>query len=330
MTENNRLRVIFAGTPDFATHHLQALLAQQAQTLDVIAVYTQPDRPSGRGRKLIPSPVKRLALEHHVPVHQPASLKDTATQEQLAALHADIMVVVAYGLLLPPAVLATPRLGCINVHASLLPRWRGAAPIHRAIEAGDKTTGVTIMQMNEGLDTGPMLLTRECAIDPADTTASLHDKLAALGAPALLEALQQLAENRAQPVNQDGALATYADKILKREAELDWRQEAQTLVRKVRAFDPAPGAFSSISGERVKIWQASVASSEESATPGTILETTGDAILVACGEQVLRLEQIQLPNKKRLPVAEILKARTGLFTAGAGFAEPNPPGALSP
>lgn len=250
------LRLIFAGTPDFAAHHLQTLIDSPHQ---VIACYTQPDRPAGRGKKLQASPVKQLAVTHKIPMHQPKSLKNTDEHALLASHNADLMVVVAYGLILPPEVLSAPRLGCINVHASLLPRWRGAAPIQRAIEAGDAVTGITIMQMDEGLDTGDMLLTSECPILPTDTGGSLHDRLLMLGGPALIDVLTQLHNGTVFPQKQDNAASNYATKMTKTEAALDWQQSAEVLERKIRAFNPFPVTFTTrkdAPDARIRIWQA--------------------------------------------------------------------------
>lgn len=315
------LRVIFAGTPDFAAHHLQALIDSSH---DLVACYTQPDRPAGRGKKLQASPVKQLAMKHQIPVHQPKSLKNLDEQAILAQYQADIMIVVAYGLILPPEVLRAPRLGCINVHASLLPRWRGAAPIQRAIEAGDKTTGVTIMQMDAGLDTGDMLLVSECPILPTDTGGSLHDRLLTLGAPALLDTLTQLVQGTAIPRVQDDALSNYAAKINKAEAALDWRQSAVVLSHKIRAFNPFPVAFTARANapeSRIRIWQAHSGNSVNAA-PGTIYELSAQAIVVACGTNSLHLTRIQLPGKRAMDVAEILRGHPHLFSPGESLEIP--------
>ncbi len=314
---NTSLRLIFAGTPDFAAHHLEALLDSPHQ---VVAVYTQPDRPAGRGKKLQASPVKQRALAANLPVLQPPSLRDEPAQTELAGFDADVMVVVAYGLLLPQAVLDAPRLGCLNVHASLLPRWRGAAPIQRAIEAGDSESGVTIMQMDAGLDTGAMLATARCAIDSDTTAASLHDKLAELGAPCLLEVLAELPRFQARAEQQDDTQATYAAKILKDEARIDWRQSALTLGRQIRAFNPFPVCFSELDGQRLKIWRARVCDgSSDGAAPGTVLRSDREGILVQCGEGRLCLDTLQLAGGKALPVADLLNARGELFRPGAQF-----------
>jgi methionyl-tRNA formyltransferase len=307
------LRIVFAGTPDFAAHHLQTLLDSQHQ---VIAVYTQPDRPAGRGKHLHASPVKELALRHALPVHQPQSLKSIEAQAELAALQADVMVVVAYGLLLPKGVLDAPRHGCLNVHASLLPRWRGAAPIQRAIEAGDPVTGVTIMQMDVGLDTGAMLVKAECPIDPEDTGGSLHDRLMELGGPALLTALEQIEAGTLKPEVQDDHLSCYAPKFSKHEAALDWHQAAEVLERKVRAFNPFPVAFTRRAGsdERIRVWAAGV--DPRSGAPGTVAEVSPAGIRVNCAEGSLVLRQLQLPGKKAMAVDELLRGHPHLFTAG--------------
>lgn len=304
------MRVLFAGTPDFATAHLQALI--DASDISVIGVYSQPDRPAGRGKKLTASSVKKLALEHQLPVFQPQSLKDPEQQRILAELQADIMVVVAYGLILPQAVLNSPRLGCINVHASILPRWRGAAPIQRAIEAGDSETGVTIMQMDAGLDTGDMLSISRCNIDDRETSASLHSKLALLGAPALLHTLESLACGRAEAVKQNDQLSCYAAKITKQEALIDWGKPALKLDRQIRAFNPFPTAYTILGELRIKIWQAEPTSAS-GLVPGQIISADSAGILVSCGEQSLLLTEIQLPGKSRMAVTEVLKSRGELF-----------------
>jgi methionyl-tRNA formyltransferase len=304
------LRVLFAGTPDFAAAHLQALL--DAPTISVIGVYSQQDRPAGRGKKLTASPVKKLALKHQLPVFQPQSLKDPEQQRILSELQADIMVVVAYGLILPQAILDAPRLGCINVHASILPRWRGAAPIQRAIEAGDAETGVTIMQMDAGLDTGAMLSVSRCDIDSNETSASLHSKLELLGAPALLHTLESLNSGLAVAVEQDDQLSCYAAKITKQEALIDWSQCAQILDRQIRAFNPFPAAYTTLDELRIKIWQAEPTPAS-GLTPGQIISADSAGILVSCGKQSLLLTEIQLPGKSRMAVSEVLKSRGELF-----------------
>jgi methionyl-tRNA formyltransferase len=307
------LKIIFAGTPVFAAVALQALIDSPHQ---VIAVYTQPDRPAGRGRQLTASPVKTLALQHNLPIFQPENLRAMQDQTQLAGLQADVMVVAAYGLLLPSPVLQAPRLGCINIHASLLPRWRGAAPIQRALLAGDKETGVTIMQMEKGLDTGAMLYKTTCSIHETDTSGLLHDRLAQLGAKALLIVLHQLSQLK--PEIQDEALATYAKKITKQEALLDWHSPAEELARKVRAFNPWPIAYTYYNKQVIRVWDAIVIDCDASQYhPGEIIQANVNGIDIATGKKGLRLLKIQLPNGRVLPVADILNARS--FITGKLF-----------
>jgi methionyl-tRNA formyltransferase len=310
------LRIIFAGTPEFAAESLAAVLNTEHQ---VVAVYTQPDRPAGRGRKLRPSPVKALALEHNLPVYQPLSLKDAEQQQLLAELKADLMIVVAYGLLLPQAVLDTPRLGCINVHASLLPRWRGAAPIHRALLAGDSTTGITIMQMDAGLDTGAMLSKVECSIADSDTSGSLHDRLAALGAELLVETLTPLANGTLTAEPQDSSLATYAHKLEKQEGQIDWTLPAEEIVRRVRGFNPWPICFSPLGDDNLRIWSAEVDADDTPADAGTIVAADQNGIRVACGQGSVRLTQLQLPGGKAQPVKTLLNAHKDRFAPGVRF-----------
>ena len=305
------LNIIFAGTPDFAARHLQALINSHH---NVIAVYTQPDRPAGRGKKLTASPVKELALAHNIPVYQPGSLRKEPAQQELAALNADIMVVVAYGLILPKVVLDTPRLGCINVHGSILPRWRGAAPIQRALWAGDKETGVTIMQMDIGLDTGDMLLKTYLPIEDDDTSASLYEKLAQQGPDALLQALEGLANGTLAAEKQDEALANYAEKLSKEEARLDWTKSATQLWQEVRAFNPWPVSYFEHQGNTIKVWQTQVSTTSSNAAPGTIISASKKGIEVATGDGVITLLSMQLPGKKPLSVADILNARGEWFT----------------
>lgn len=313
------LRIVFAGTPEFAAEHLKALLDTPHR---IVAVYTQPDRPAGRGQKLMPSAVKSLALEHGLPVMQPQSLRNAEAQAELAALRADLMVVVAYGLILPQAVLDIPRLGCINSHASLLPRWRGAAPIHRAIEAGDAETGITIMQMDEGLDTGPMLLRRRLPILPNDTTGSLHDRLAALGAQCIVEALAALPDGSLTAEPQPETGVTYAAKIGRAESALDWSRPAAELHCAIRAFNPFPGAVGSLRDTTIKIWAAERVAGGELAgsEAGTVLAAGEEGIVVACGEGALRLLQLQRPGSKRLPAGEFLRGFN--VSAGERFVPP--------
>lgn len=311
----NALNIVFAGTPDFAAHHLQALLDSRH---NVVAVYTQPDRPAGRGKKLTSSPVKSLALDHTIPVEQPLTLKDADAQAVLSNYCADVMVVVAYGLLLPEAVLHTPRFGCLNVHGSILPRWRGAAPIQRAIEAGDTETGVTIMQMDKGLDTGDMLYISTCPIDNGETSATLHDKLMDLGAPALLHVLDQLQEATLKPEVQDDTQACYAEKISKQEAAIDWREPAAVIARKICAFNPFPVAYSFLEGDRIKIYQAdSVSSAPPANAPvGTIIEHDDHGLYIQCGEGRLCVKILQMPNKKAMPIADVLNGHAERFAPG--------------
>lgn len=304
------MRIVFAGTPDFARIALEALLAQG---FDVPLVMTQPDRPAGRGMKLSPSPVKQAALNAHIPVLQPHSLRLDGKYPEEAAharqtlldLQPDLMVVAAYGLILPKWTLELPRYGCFNIHASLLPRWRGAAPIQRAIQAGDAATGITIMQMDEGLDTGDMLVRSELAIRDDHSAATLHDDLAELGAQALLEALQQLRDGtlRAAPQPEQGV--TYAEKLSKAESVLDLSQPAKELERRIRAFDPVPGSTLSLPGleQPVKVWRAQAVEQKHSAEPGQVLNVSAEGIDVACGEGVLRLLELQKAGSKRQPVA---------------------------
>lgn len=314
---NQGLRIIFAGTPEFAARHLSVLLGSGHQ---VIAVYSQPDRAAGRGKKLSASPVKELALANNIPVYQPVNFKTPDAIAELAALEADLMVVVAYGLILPKAVLDAPRLGCINVHASILPRWRGAAPIQRAIEAGDSETGVTIMQMDAGLDTGDMLVKTLCPISAEDTGGSLHDKLIDIGGPALLIALDQIATGTLRPEKQDDALSNYAPKLSKEEATLDWRLPAITLERKVRAFNPFPVSNTKIAGagddQRIRVWRARSVNEPHNTTPGSITHVNNEGLQVACGEGQMVLEHVQLPGKKPLAIAEILRGHPDLFKVG--------------
>lgn len=310
------LNVVFAGTPDFAAAHLQALLESEHQ---IIAVYSQPDRPAGRGRKVTMSPVKTLAQQHQLPVYQPKTLRDPSAQAELAALKPDVLVVVAYGLILPQAVLDIPRLGCINVHASLLPRWRGAAPIERALLAGDEKTGVTIMQMDAGLDTGDMLLTAECPITQADTSAELYQRITALGAQTLPAALSALAQGNLSPEQQDHSQATYAEKINKAEAEINWQQPAETIHRLIRGFNPRPIAFSNLDGEVVRIWEAELEAIAHQAEPGTILAADKHGITAACLDNAIRITKLQLAGAKAMSAQDILNSRGHLFTINQQF-----------
>lgn len=310
------LKIIFAGTPDFAARHLDALLASEHQ---VVGVFTQPDRPAGRGNKLTPGPVKVLAQAHDIPVFQPKSLKPEENQQLVAGLQADVMVVVAYGLILPQAVLTMPRLGCINVHGSLLPRWRGAAPIQRSLWAGDNETGVTIMQMDVGLDTGDMLHKITCPINADDTSASLYDKLAQLGPQGMLTTLSLLAAGSAQPEVQDEPLVTYAEKLSKEEARLDWSLSAVQLERCIRAFNPWPVSYFLIDDQPVKVWQASVLP-HRSAQPGEILQADKHGIQIATADGVLNLLSLQPAGKKAMAAQDLLNSRREWFTPGTVLA----------
>lgn len=308
-----KLNIIFAGTPDFAAIHLQALLDSEH---NVIAVYTQPDKPAGRGKKLQASPVKQLAERHHIPVFQPKSLRKAEAQAELQALNADVMVVVAYGLILPKAVLDAPKYGCLNVHGSLLPRWRGAAPIQRAIWAGDGETGITIMQMNEGLDTGDMLHKVACPIKPTETSASLYAKLAELAPPALLEVLNGLTSGQFKPEKQQEQFANYAEKLTKEEAKLDWHLTACQLERNIRAFNPAPVAYLTVNvngvEERIKVYQAQVLP-HQAKPAGTVLSVDKQGIQIATTDGVLNITQLQPAGKKPMSVQDFLNGRTDWF-----------------
>ncbi|MGE3296882.1 MAG: methionyl-tRNA formyltransferase [Porticoccaceae bacterium] len=310
------LRLGFAGTPEFAAAHLRALLDSRHP---VVAVYTQPDRPAGRGRRLGASPVKELALARGIAIRQPQSLKDPGVQDELAALALDLLVVVAYGLILPPAVLVLPRLGCVNVHASLLPRWRGAAPVQRALAAGDGASGVTIMQMDAGLDTGAILAMRECPIAPGDTGGSLLDRLATLGPPLLLETLDALASGNVRPQPQDNSQATYAAKIGKQEAAIDWHDSAVAIDRKVRAFNPVPVAHARRNQVTLRVWAGAVSAYSGAAAAGTVLTADPDGIVVACGAGAYRILELQLEGRTRQPVAAILNGHADLFAPGTLF-----------
>jgi methionyl-tRNA formyltransferase len=307
------MRVAFAGTPEFARAALERL---HAAGFAIPLVLTQPDRPAGRGMKLQPSPVKQFAQAQGMPVAQPRSLRldgkfpedAAAAREALQSARPDVLVVAAYGLILPQWVLDLPRLGCLNIHASLLPRWRGAAPIHRATEAGDAQTGVTIMQMDAGLDTGDMLLAERIPIAADDTTATLHDKLAALGARLIVEALELAACGGLRPVPQPGEGVSYAHKIEKAEAAIDWTQPADAIERRIRAFDPFPGASAQVRGETVKVWRArALMQGRGSVAPGTIVAVDADGIGVACGQGRLEITELQRPGGKRLAAAEFLR-----------------------
>ncbi|MBB1327509.1 MULTISPECIES: methionyl-tRNA formyltransferase [Pseudoalteromonas] len=312
------LRIIFAGTPDFAARHLQALIQSEHQ---IVGVYSQPDRPAGRGKKLKASEVKELALEHNLPVFQPQSLKNDEALAELTSLNADIMIVVAYGLILPKAILEAPRLGCLNVHGSILPRWRGAAPIQRAIWAGDEQTGVTIMQMDEGLDTGDMLHISRCPISTTETSASLYTKLAELGPDALIETINKLANGEITPEPQNDELANYAKKLSKEEANIDWSLSALQIERNIRSFNPWPMCFTQMGGQTVKIHQAQVML--QSGDPGQILSSDKNGVVVACGEHALCITQLQPQGKKPMAINDFLNGRSDWVTPGTILGENN-------
>lgn len=298
-------RLVFAGTPEFAATILRALLESPHQ---IVAVYTQPDRPAGRGRKPRPCAVKVVAQSHGLDIRQPATLKGPEAAQELAELNADLMIVVAYGLLLPSSTLKIPCLGCINVHASLLPRWRGAAPIQRAILAGDRQSGITLMRMDPGLDTGPILSQISCAIDPQDTTQTLHDRLASLGAECLAANLDAILTGRIQASPQDERLATYAPKIERAEARLDWTKSAIELERSIRAFNPKPVAFTELRGVAMRVWEARALDAHTEQPPGSIVSSKDGHLDVAAGHGIVRLLRIQLPGRRPVAVSDFLNA----------------------
>lgn len=308
-----QLKIIFAGTPLFAAKALEILLQSNHK---VIAVYTQPDKPAGRGLKLTESPVKQLAKLHHLPIYQPQSLKTPEAEETLRDLEGDILAVAAYGLILPKSILIAPPLGCINIHPSLLPRWRGAAPIQRTIFAGDQETGVSIMQMDEGLDTGPVLLQKKYALSPDETSETLHNRLAVMGGEALVEALDLIAKNKikAQPQATDGI--TYANKISKEEANINWSSDAKQLEQAVRAFNPWPIMHTTWQNQPLRIGAAKAMNHHHEAMPGTVLHASREGIDVATGQGVLRLLSLQLPGGKMLPIAEFYLAKNHQIAVG--------------
>ena len=300
------MRIVFAGTPDFAKSHLAALLKAKH---NVVAVYTQPDRPAGRGKKLMASAVKQLALENNIEVLQPLNFKLDEDVQRLRDLKPDLFIVVAYGLLLPQVVLDIPTKACINSHASLLPRWRGAAPIQRAIETGDASSGVTVMQMELGLDTGPMLHKLETPISDDDTGGSLHDRLAVIGSQAILEVVKKYQSGPVFGEVQDDSLSCYAKKLSKQEALIDWRQSAAQVVQKIRAFNPFPMAYTLLGDNRIRILQAKVNPMVHQALPGTVLSVNNLGITIACGEHAISLVLVQLPGKKPKLVSDLLNGK---------------------
>ena len=307
------VRLVFAGTPDFAATALRALIAAGHT---IVGVYSQPDRPAGRGRKLQPSPVKQVALDHEIPVFQPETLKTAEAQKQLADLKPDVMIVAAYGLILPKAVLDIPTHGCLNIHASLLPRWRGAAPIQRAIAAGDAETGITIMQMDEGLDTGAMLLKSLTAIDTSDTGGSLHDRLAELGGKAIIEALELLKKGELTGEPQNDDLACYASKLSKTEGHIDWATDATAIERLVRAFNPWPGTYTDLGDQRIRIHEARALVTDSDAFPGTVVHRDRDGIDIACGNGTLRITRLQLPGSRAQSVNDLINGGKELLMPG--------------
>ncbi|QLZ67954.1 methionyl-tRNA formyltransferase [Legionella sp. PC1000] len=312
----SRLNIVFAGTPEFGLPCLSALLHS---THHIQAIYTQPDRPAGRGRKLHASAVKEWALNHQIPVYQPSNFKNPEAIAELAAFKPDVIVVIAYGLILPKAVLEIPRLGCINVHASLLPRWRGASPIQSAILHGDTESGVTIMQMDAGMDTGAMLRKITCPISTSETAQSLHDRLAEISAQPLLQTLDELAAQTAKSETQNNELATYASKINKEDAHINWQQTAVEIDRKIRAFNPWPIAYTHLGEEILRIHQAKIVALPFSQTPGTIVSIDKKGMLIATGEQGLLVERIQLPGAKVISIADWLNSSKSQVHAGFVF-----------
>ncbi|MBS9435267.1 methionyl-tRNA formyltransferase [Photorhabdus hainanensis] len=310
---SDSLRIVFAGTPDFAARHLEALLMSQHE---VVGVLTRPDKPAGRGKKLTPSPVKVLAEEHNITVFQPATLRSEENQQWILKQQPDVLIVVAYGLILPKTVLNIPRLGCLNVHGSLLPRWRGAAPIQRSLWAGDTETGVTIMQMDVGLDTGDMLYKASSPITPEDTSASLYEKLANIGPDALLKTLSLITSGKNQPEIQNENLVTYAEKLSKEEARIDWKLSATHLERCIRAFNPWPMSFFEMEGQPVKVWKAEAIGEQTSAEPGTVLKADKKGIYIATADGILNITQLQPAGKKAMSAANLLNSKREWFTPG--------------
>lgn len=307
------MRLVFAGTPDFAASALRAILGTHHT---VVGVYSQPDRPAGRGRKLQPSPVKQVALDNEIPVFQPENLKSPEAQQELANLRPDVMIVAAYGLILPEPVLKTPTHGCLNIHASLLPRWRGAAPIQRAIAAGDRETGITIMQMDKGLDTGAMLLKSRTAIEASDTGGSLHDRLAELGGDAIVEALNRLENSELVGEIQNDEDACYAHKLSKEEGHIDWSQDALTIERLVRAFNPWPGTYTDLEEQRLRIHEARATEEQSQKPAGTVIRREREGIDIACGNGILRITRLQLPGSRAQTVNDLINGGKQLLLPG--------------
>jgi methionyl-tRNA formyltransferase len=309
------LRIVFAGTPEFAAKHLEALIEAD---LNIVAVYSQPDRPSGRGKKLKASEVKEVALQHNIDVLQPESLKSEEAQSQLAALKPDLMIVVAYGLLLPKAVLDIPTFGCINVHGSILPKWRGAAPIQRAVLTGDSVTGVTIMQMDEGLDTGDMLHIEECEITPTDTSSSVYQKLQELGPIALVKVIPRIADKTINATKQDDNLATYAKKLSKEEAQIDWTETAEEIERKIRGYQPWPIAYCRVKDANVKVYQANILAND-SGEAGEIISASKSGIVVGTATNQISISVLQPPGKKPMSAQDFLNGRADWFSIGSNL-----------
>lgn len=307
------MRLVFAGTPDFAATALKSLLQTDH---DLVAVYSQPDRPAGRGRKLTPSPVKQVALDAGIPVYQPETLKTAEAQETLRALNADVMVVAAYGLILPAAVLSIPRYGCLNIHASLLPLWRGAAPIQRAIAAGDRETGITIMQMDAGLDTGDMLLKTATPIEESDTGGSLHDRLATMGGQAIVDALKSLETGTLTAEPQNSKKACYAHKLTKEEGHIDWTEDASSINRTIRAFNPWPGTFTDADDLRIRIHATDVIDVTSDRHPGTVVERSREGIDIACGLDVLRVTRLQLSGSRPQSASDLINSGKDILLPG--------------
>ena len=301
------MNIVYAGTPDFAVPALQSLINSEH---NVVAVYTQPDRPAGRGRKVQFGPVKQVAVDAGIAVEQPPSLKDVEAQQTLASYKPDVMIVAAYGLLLPQAVLDMPRYGCLNIHGSLLPRWRGAAPIHRAIQTGDSETGVTIMQMALGLDTGDMLLKRVCSITAEDTSQTIHDRLAKDGAEVLLDVLSLIEKDELEPESQNDSLSNYAEKLNKAEAEIDWNKSATEIDLKIRAFNPWPVAFTLFKGKPLRIYMSKVVDQKSDSEPGTVIAESSEGILISTADGVLSFSRLQLPGKKVMNVKDFLNGQS--------------------